>query len=125
MKPDLGIPGKRVLVTAGAGGIGRAIATTFADAGARVHVCDVDTAALASLAAERPDISASHTDVADIAQVERLFEDVRATLGGLHRGDVAPRPVVVVLRSAARLLGTEGDVHRREAGGALRGRLGD
>jgi len=83
MTPDLGMAGKRVLVTAGAASIGRAIATTFADAGARVHICDVDTAALASLAAERPDISASHTDVADIAQVERLFEDVRAKLGGL------------------------------------------
>lgn len=83
MKPDLGIPGKRVLVTAGAGGIGRAIATTFADAGARVHVCDVDTAALAALAAEWPNISASRTDVADSEQVERLFEDVREKLGGL------------------------------------------
>jgi len=83
MKPDLGIPGKRVLVTAGANGIGRAIATTFADAGARVHVCDVDTAAIAALAAERPDITASIADVSDVGQVARLFEDVRTRLQGL------------------------------------------
>ncbi|MEI7968716.1 MAG: SDR family oxidoreductase [Betaproteobacteria bacterium] len=83
MKPDLGIPGKRVLVTAGANGIGRAIATTFADAGARVHICDVDTAAIAALAAERPDITASVADVSDIGQVTRLFEDVRTRLQGL------------------------------------------
>jgi NAD(P)-dependent dehydrogenase (short-subunit alcohol dehydrogenase family) len=34
--------GLRVLVTAGAAGIGLAIARTFRDHGAPVHVCDVD-----------------------------------------------------------------------------------
>ncbi len=37
----------RVLVTAGAAGIGRAIARTFVEHGARVHICDIDTTALA------------------------------------------------------------------------------
>ena len=83
MKPDLSVPGKRVLVTAGASGIGRAMAETFADAGARVHICDVDTAALAELAAARPAITATVCDVSDIAQVERLFNDVTRILGGL------------------------------------------
>jgi len=36
----------RVLVTAGAAGIGLAIARTFRDHGAKVHVCDVDDKAL-------------------------------------------------------------------------------
>ncbi|MCW5623922.1 MAG: SDR family oxidoreductase [Burkholderiales bacterium] len=83
MKPDLSVAGKRVLVTAGAGGIGRAIAETFADAGARVHACDVDVPALDRLARERPDIGRSVTDVSDPVQVEQLFADVRAGLGGL------------------------------------------
>ncbi len=83
MKPDLSVPGKRVLVTAGASGIGRAMAETFADAGARVHICDVDTAALAELAAARPEITATVCDVSDVAQVERLFKDVTRALGGL------------------------------------------
>lgn len=83
MKPDLSVTGKRVLVTAGAAGIGRAIATTFADAGARVHICDVDPAALAEMAKLRPDITQSVTDVADNAQVIRLFDDVKRILGGL------------------------------------------
>ena len=83
MKPDFGLAGKRVLVTAGAGGIGRAIATTFADAGARVHICDVDTQAIGSLAAAYPAITSSVADVAEIAQVEKLFGDVRHHLGGL------------------------------------------
>ena len=38
--------GLRVLITAGAAGIGKAFAETFADAGAKVFVCDVDKAAL-------------------------------------------------------------------------------
>ena len=37
---------QRVLVTAGAAGIGLAIATSFRSAGADVFVCDVDEAAL-------------------------------------------------------------------------------
>ncbi|MBI1397404.1 MAG: SDR family oxidoreductase [Betaproteobacteria bacterium] len=83
MKPDLTVPGQRVLVTAGAAGIGRAIATTFADAGARVHICDVDRVALERMSAERPDISSTTADVANVDDVDRLFADVRARLGGL------------------------------------------
>jgi NAD(P)-dependent dehydrogenase (short-subunit alcohol dehydrogenase family) len=46
---DLALRGKRVFVTAGASGIGRAIATAFTAEGARVHVCDIDRAALDAL----------------------------------------------------------------------------
>ena len=37
----------RVVVTAGASGIGRAIAEAFDASGARVRICDIDGAALA------------------------------------------------------------------------------
>lgn len=80
---DLRIEGLRVLVTAGAAGIGRQIAEAFLGEGARVHVCDVDEAALARLRDEQPRIAASVCDVADRAQVERLFADAGAGLGGL------------------------------------------
>ncbi|MGH8670310.1 MAG: SDR family NAD(P)-dependent oxidoreductase, partial [Burkholderiales bacterium] len=39
---DLSAKGLRVLVTAGGAGIGRAIAQTFLEHGAEVHVCDID-----------------------------------------------------------------------------------
>lgn len=78
-----GLENKRVVVTAGAAGIGRAIAEGFHRAGARVHVCDVDESALVSLAKELPAIGRTRADVADPAQVARLFEDARAELDGL------------------------------------------
>ena len=73
----------RVLVTAGASGIGRVIAETFADAGARVFVCDVDESALAAFAAARPDIGTVVADVADPAAVDVMFGAAAAHQGGL------------------------------------------
>ncbi len=49
---DLGIAGLRVLVTAGAAGIGRGIVDAFLEEGARFFACDIDEAALATLPAE-------------------------------------------------------------------------
>ena len=74
---------KRVLVTAGAAGIGRAIAAACRAAGARLHVCDIDADALAALRDEYPETGTSLCDVADRAAVDRLFADVAAGLGGL------------------------------------------
>jgi NAD(P)-dependent dehydrogenase (short-subunit alcohol dehydrogenase family) len=80
---DLGIKGLRVLVTAGAGGIGREVARAFAAEGAKVHVCDVDQKALAALKKTDRKITQTKADVADRADVERLFKEAVKTLGGL------------------------------------------
>lgn len=80
---DLGIKGLRVLVTAGANGIGLAIARAFAQEGAKVHVCDVDTNALAALRKSDPALTQSVCDVADRAQVAKLFDEALKALGGL------------------------------------------
>ncbi len=84
-QPLIGVmkPGLRVLITAGAGGIGRAIADMFAVHGARVHVCDVSEAALADFRATHPGQGATRADVSDEADVARLFEEAGASLGGL------------------------------------------
>ncbi len=73
----------RVLVTAGAGGVGGAVARAFHAAGARVHICDIDRSALDRLRAELPAITASMADVSLAADVEAVFDDVEALLGGL------------------------------------------
>src|SRR3989442_6784301 len=77
---NLSATGLRVLVTAGAAGIGRVIAQTFTDNGARVHVCDVDDKALAQLPEK---ITRSRADVADLQDVDRLFADLQRHVGGL------------------------------------------
>jgi NAD(P)-dependent dehydrogenase (short-subunit alcohol dehydrogenase family) len=76
-------PGLRVLVTAGASGIGAAIATAFAETGAEIHVCDIDPAALCAFQKCFPSAQATRADVADEAQVASLFETQRARFGGL------------------------------------------
>ena len=76
-------PDLRVLVTAGASGVGAAIACAFHEAGARVHVCDIDRSALDRLNADAPGITGSMADAAVAADVDLVFDDVEGTLGGL------------------------------------------
>jgi NAD(P)-dependent dehydrogenase (short-subunit alcohol dehydrogenase family) len=80
---DLEIKGLRVLVTAGANGIGLAIVRAFAAEGAKVHTCDVDETALAALASSDPAITQTRCDVSDRAAVKNLFGEAVAKLGGL------------------------------------------
>jgi len=80
---DLGLKGRRVLVTAGAGGIGRVIAERFLAEGARVAVCDVDDAALARCGTDAPAILAVRADVAESAEVSALFATLEQAFGGL------------------------------------------
>ena len=75
--------GLRVLVTAGGAGIGRVIARTFVDHGARVHICDIDEKALASTKKQLPAVTQTVADVAKLEDVERLFKDVEKNLHGL------------------------------------------
>jgi len=79
---ELTLKGKRVLITAGAGGIGRVMAQTFVKAGAKVHICDVVQSALDETVAALG-VSATMCDVSDLKQVDRLFADGKARLGGL------------------------------------------
>ncbi|WP_321786996.1 SDR family oxidoreductase [Paraburkholderia sp. J94] len=75
--------GLRVLVTAGAGGIGRAITEAFVAAGASVHICDIDEAALQQIQAQLPGVTTSVCDIADRASATRMVADAASALGGL------------------------------------------
>jgi NAD(P)-dependent dehydrogenase (short-subunit alcohol dehydrogenase family) len=78
-----GLEGLRVVVTAGASGIGRAIADTLIGYGSKVHICDVSDDFLANFAVAHPQAGASKVDVSNDAQVDRLFDDAAKSLGGL------------------------------------------
>lgn len=71
---------QRVLITAGASGIGRAMGEAFANAGARVWVTDVDTAALADLP---KGWRGTCVDAADEPGVAALFSEINVDWGGL------------------------------------------
>ena len=74
---DMHIKDLRVLITAGANGIGRATALAFRAEGARVHICDVDEKAMTALKELDPAIVSDRTQVAD------LFKTIEKDMGGL------------------------------------------
>jgi NAD(P)-dependent dehydrogenase (short-subunit alcohol dehydrogenase family) len=80
---DCRLDGKRVVLTAGAAGIGRVTLETFVAAGVRVVTCDVDEEALSKLRGDLPNVAAIIADAADPEGVDRLFELADEELGGL------------------------------------------
>jgi len=75
--------GARVLVTAGAAGIGLAIARAFMAEGAAVYVCDIDADALAKLPSTAPGVKAGRCDMGDRAAIGAMVEAAVGALGGL------------------------------------------
>ncbi|MEP7453332.1 SDR family oxidoreductase [Phyllobacterium sp. SB3] len=78
-----GLREQRVLVTAGGSGIGYAIAATLSGLGARVAICDIDQSLLNEA---HNSISLAHATLADVSReedVDRMFEEVSSSLGGL------------------------------------------
>ncbi len=74
---------QRVLITAGAAGIGREFARAFAATGAKVFICDIDTKSLEALAKEIPGLIAKPCDMSSRPEIERMVPDAVAGLGGL------------------------------------------
>ncbi len=74
---------QRVLITAGAAGIGREFARAFAANGAKVFTCDIDTQALAALEREVPGVIAKPCDMSSRDEIERMVPEAIAALGGL------------------------------------------
>ena len=72
------LDGLRVAITAGAGGIGRVMADSFAACGAAVFVSDIDDAALADC--PHPWVRA---DAGSVEDLDRFMDRALTTLGGL------------------------------------------
>lgn len=85
---DLGLSGKRVLLTGGSRGIGRAIVLGLAQAGASVAACyNRESEDVERLRGELEEIGGAsylaQADISDPASVERFVSDARETFGGL------------------------------------------
>lgn len=74
---------QRVLVTAGAAGIGQAIAQKFLDDGAQVAICDVDQKQLNAMAAKHPKLIAKKADVTQEDDMETFFKELEARWQGV------------------------------------------
>ncbi len=74
---------QRVVITAGASGIGREIARAFAAKGAKVFVCDIDVSGLNQLAQEIPGLTTMVCDMGRREDIERMMASAVSALGGL------------------------------------------
>lgn len=73
----------RVLITAGANGIGLATAKAFLASGAKVFICDIDTDALSAAVKATPELSGALCDVSQEDEVANLFQVAQMAMGGL------------------------------------------
>ena len=74
---------QRVIVTAGASGIGLAIAQTFLAQGAKVFICDVLQESLDTALSGHAGLQGGLADVGNPMHVEKFFHHAIATMGGI------------------------------------------
>lgn len=80
---DLGLEGRRALVTGASRGLGRACASSLLAEGARVFICSRRSDEISRVGAEIGAAGASAADVSRAEDVQRVVEEASRTLGGL------------------------------------------
>ncbi len=74
---------QKVIVTAGAAGIGLEIVKAFADKGAKIFVCDINAEALKALEQAVPGVMTKVCDVSKRTDIEEMVPFAAEALGGL------------------------------------------
>lgn len=73
----------RVVITAGASGIGLAIAKAFVDTGSQVMVCDIQQSQIDNAKALIPQLKGAVADVGNYRQLEEFFNTANNEMGGI------------------------------------------
>ncbi|RLA01124.1 MAG: 3-oxoacyl-[acyl-carrier-protein] reductase, partial [Gammaproteobacteria bacterium] len=74
---------KKVLITAAAGGIGKAIAQSFLDEGDKVYICDIAADAVEKMVSSHPSLGGCVADLSKQEDVKRFIEQGLEYLGGV------------------------------------------
>ncbi len=81
--PKIDLSGKKALITGAASGIGEAVAGYFAEMGATIAVCDINSNKLAAVAKTVGARAVSTGDVSVEADADRLVSEAVSGMGGL------------------------------------------
>jgi len=76
-------PEQVALISAGAAGIGRAIAEIFLAHDCHVHIFDINADAIAEFLKGNPGATATRADISNVAEVEDVFDDLADRYGRL------------------------------------------
>lgn len=74
----------KIVITAGASGIGAEIAKTLSEAGGQVIICDKDQSSLDAFTQNNPNVIAVKADVSDEEEVLSLFTTVKEHFGEIN-----------------------------------------
>jgi len=67
----------KVVITAGASGIGSEIAIALSKSSAKVIICDINKDLIESFSAKNPQIEAHHIDVSNESEIKSFFNDIK------------------------------------------------
>lgn len=67
----------KIVITAGASGIGSEVATALSKAGAKVMICDKDKNLLENFSNKNPQIATYHADVSNESEIKSFFKEIK------------------------------------------------
>lgn len=74
---------KKAIVTGAGDSVGKAAAIKLANSGYDVHICDVNSVAVASTLEEFPELTGTVADISNFDDVQKIFDDANVQVNGL------------------------------------------